>query len=201
MIEASWGLGEAVVAGLVIPDNFRIDRSGRGARADAGAQADRDPHAARGRHLRGGGLAGARGAALPRRRRARPRSRLADALRGGLRPGRDIEWAFAGGSSTSCSAGRSRAPAESDLGSALFAGLPVRDTPGGSSEQAQPAAGAEQAGWHGGMALVVVIVRRTFSVTVPAPPPHVQRPQPPPPTQTAPVPAWPAPGLTSAGAG
>jgi pyruvate,water dikinase len=29
MIEASWGLGEAVVAGLVIPDHFRIDRSGR----------------------------------------------------------------------------------------------------------------------------------------------------------------------------
>jgi pyruvate,water dikinase len=29
VIEASWGLGEAVVAGLVIPDNFRIDRSGQ----------------------------------------------------------------------------------------------------------------------------------------------------------------------------
>jgi pyruvate,water dikinase len=29
VIEASWGLGEAVVAGIVIPDNFRIDRSGQ----------------------------------------------------------------------------------------------------------------------------------------------------------------------------
>jgi pyruvate,water dikinase len=29
MIEASWGLGEAVVAGLVIPDTFRVDRSGQ----------------------------------------------------------------------------------------------------------------------------------------------------------------------------
>lgn len=29
MIEASWGLGEAVVAGLVIPDNYRMDRSGQ----------------------------------------------------------------------------------------------------------------------------------------------------------------------------
>jgi len=29
VIEASWGLGEAVVAGIVIPDHFRIDRSGR----------------------------------------------------------------------------------------------------------------------------------------------------------------------------
>jgi pyruvate,water dikinase len=28
VIEASWGLGEAVVAGLVIPDNFRLDREG-----------------------------------------------------------------------------------------------------------------------------------------------------------------------------
>ena len=47
VIEASWGLGEAVVAGLVIPDTFRVDRTGDGARAHAGAQADRDPLARR----------------------------------------------------------------------------------------------------------------------------------------------------------
>jgi pyruvate,water dikinase len=29
MIEASWGLGEAVVAGLVVPDHFRLDRAGQ----------------------------------------------------------------------------------------------------------------------------------------------------------------------------
>ena len=29
VIEASWGLGEAVVAGLVIPDHYRFDRSGQ----------------------------------------------------------------------------------------------------------------------------------------------------------------------------
>jgi hypothetical protein len=29
LIEASWGLGEAVVAGLVVPDHFRLDRDGR----------------------------------------------------------------------------------------------------------------------------------------------------------------------------
>ena len=29
VIEASWGLGEAVVAGLVIPDHFRLDATGR----------------------------------------------------------------------------------------------------------------------------------------------------------------------------
>jgi pyruvate,water dikinase len=28
VIEAAWGLGEAVVAGIVIPDHFRLDRSG-----------------------------------------------------------------------------------------------------------------------------------------------------------------------------
>jgi pyruvate,water dikinase len=29
VIEASWGLGEAVVAGIVIPDHFRVDRAGQ----------------------------------------------------------------------------------------------------------------------------------------------------------------------------
>jgi pyruvate,water dikinase len=29
LIEASWGLGEAVVAGIVIPDHFRVDRTGQ----------------------------------------------------------------------------------------------------------------------------------------------------------------------------
>lgn len=29
LIEASWGLGEAVVAGLVVPDHFRLERSGQ----------------------------------------------------------------------------------------------------------------------------------------------------------------------------
>jgi pyruvate,water dikinase len=28
VIEASWGLGEAVVSGQVIPDHYRVDRSG-----------------------------------------------------------------------------------------------------------------------------------------------------------------------------
>jgi hypothetical protein len=28
LVEASWGLGEAVVAGLVVPDHFRLDRTG-----------------------------------------------------------------------------------------------------------------------------------------------------------------------------
>jgi hypothetical protein len=38
MIEASWGLGEAVVAGLVIPDHFRLDRSGQVLERKAGCK-------------------------------------------------------------------------------------------------------------------------------------------------------------------
>ncbi len=36
VIEASWGLGEAVVAGLVVPDNYQLGRDGRLIRMRAG---------------------------------------------------------------------------------------------------------------------------------------------------------------------
>jgi pyruvate,water dikinase len=36
VIEASWGLGEAVVAGLVVPDNYALDGEGRVLRRTAG---------------------------------------------------------------------------------------------------------------------------------------------------------------------
>jgi pyruvate,water dikinase len=36
VIEASWGLGEAVVAGLVEPDNYVLDQQGRVVRRTAG---------------------------------------------------------------------------------------------------------------------------------------------------------------------
>jgi pyruvate, water dikinase len=36
VIEASWGLGEAVVAGLVVPDNYALDRHGHVLRRTAG---------------------------------------------------------------------------------------------------------------------------------------------------------------------
>ena len=55
LIEASWGLGEAVVAGLVVPDHFRLDRVGAGAGAQGGAQAHLDPLAAQWRHVRTAG--------------------------------------------------------------------------------------------------------------------------------------------------
>ena len=110
VIEASWGLGEAVVAGLVIPDNFRIDRAGQVLERQAGAQADRDPRRCRtAAPSRRRSRRELRRAALPRRRPARgaqPRSpRSCEEVYG---PERDIEWAFAGGSSTCSSAGRSR---------------------------------------------------------------------------------------------
>jgi pyruvate,water dikinase len=38
VIEASWGLGEAVVAGLVIPDHFRVARSGEVLERTAGVK-------------------------------------------------------------------------------------------------------------------------------------------------------------------
>ncbi len=39
LIEASWGLGEAVVAGLVVPDHFRLDRAGQVLERKAGRSA------------------------------------------------------------------------------------------------------------------------------------------------------------------
>ena len=98
VIEASWGLGEAVVAGLVIPDHFRIDRSGQVLERMAGPQA-----ASRSGRCR---------TAAPPRRRSPPSApsssastttqlaaldRLAASCEEVYGPERDIEWAFAGG--------------------------------------------------------------------------------------------------------
>ncbi len=97
MIEASWGLGEAVVAGRVIPDHSASAATARCSSA-AGTQGRRVPLAARGRHRRGG--------------RCRPSSverlclddgQLAELARSPSRceevygQNRDIEWAFADG--------------------------------------------------------------------------------------------------------
>ena len=43
MIEASWGLGEAVVSGRVIPDSFRVARGGEVLERRAGLKQVRDP--------------------------------------------------------------------------------------------------------------------------------------------------------------
>jgi pyruvate,water dikinase len=97
VIEASWGLGEAVVAGLVIPDHFRIDRSG--------AVLERKPGLKRiaVRTLPEGGTVEQE---VPPELVERPclddgqleeLSRLADRCEQVYGAARDIEWAFAAG--------------------------------------------------------------------------------------------------------
>ena len=97
VIEASWGLGEAVVAGLVIPDHFRIDRNGQVLERVAGLKriairklpdggtAERDVPAERAEQLC---LDDDQLAAL---------NRLAASCEEVYGPERDIEWAFVDG--------------------------------------------------------------------------------------------------------
>jgi pyruvate,water dikinase len=97
MIEASWGLGEAVVAGLVIPDNFRIDREGN--------VLDRTPGLKRiaVRGVPGGGTVEEDVAPELQEQLCLDDENLADLNRLALRceqvygPDRDIEWALADG--------------------------------------------------------------------------------------------------------
>ena len=97
VIEGAWGLGEAVVAGIVIPDHFRIDRAGavlerkpgykkiavRGA-ADGGTFEEKLPP----EKVEGLCLDDEQLAAL---------HRLASRCEQVYGPGRDIEWALASG--------------------------------------------------------------------------------------------------------
>jgi phosphoenolpyruvate synthase/pyruvate phosphate dikinase len=97
MIEASWGLGEAVVAGLVIPDNYRVDRSSRVIEHTPGVKKIAI------RTAPGGGTFEEEVA--PELVEARcldeaqveALSRLAERCEQVYGPARDIEWAFAGG--------------------------------------------------------------------------------------------------------
>jgi len=97
VIEASWGLGEAVVSGRVIPDNFRVERSGRvlsrtpGRKtvairnAPEGGTVDEEIPADRAEELcLDDGQLGA----------LNDLARVCEEVYG---PARDIEWAFAGG--------------------------------------------------------------------------------------------------------
>jgi pyruvate,water dikinase len=97
MIEASWGLGEAVVAGMVIPDSFRLDRAGGVLERRAGLK----KIAIRG--LSGGGTVEEKVPAEQTEQLCLEDAQL-DALNALARrceeiygPGRDIEWAIAGG--------------------------------------------------------------------------------------------------------
>jgi len=97
LIEASWGLGEAVVSGRVIPDHFRVHRSG--------AVLERRPgfKQVRIRALPDGGTVEE---PVPAERaealclddgHVAQLCRLADRCEEVYGAGRDIEWAFAGG--------------------------------------------------------------------------------------------------------
>jgi len=97
MIEASWGLGEAVVAGQVIPDNFRLTRSGevlerRPGRKDVAVR----------RAPEGGTIEDPVAPELVEKLclddgQLAEMSRLADRCEEVYGPGRDIEFAFADG--------------------------------------------------------------------------------------------------------
>jgi len=97
MIEASWGLGEAVVAGLVIPDSYRIARDGRVLERRAGLKRV----AIRG--LPTGGTVEAEVAPEDVERLSLDDARLDELNALALRceevygPNRDIEWAVADG--------------------------------------------------------------------------------------------------------
>ena len=97
VIEASWGLGEAVVAGLVIPDHYRIDRSGQVVERKPGRKDVA---------IRPVATGGTVEEVIPPDRAEQlclDEDQLAQLSQLALRceevygPARDIEWAFAGG--------------------------------------------------------------------------------------------------------
>lgn len=96
VIEASWGLGEAVVAGRVIPDHFRVARSGEVLERSAGAKTIAI------RTLPEGGTVEEQVAPELVERlcvddgRLGELNRLAGRCEEVYGPARDIEWAFAG---------------------------------------------------------------------------------------------------------
>jgi phosphoenolpyruvate synthase/pyruvate phosphate dikinase len=96
VIEASWGLGEAVVAGMVIPDHFRVSRSGEVLERTAGLKKIAI------RTLPEGGTVEEEVAPDLVERlclddgQLGQLSRLADRCEEVYGPGRDIEWAIRG---------------------------------------------------------------------------------------------------------
>ncbi len=97
MIEASWGLGEAVVAGLVIPDSYRVDRDGRVLECRPGLKRIAVRTA-----TTGGTVEEAVASDLVERPcledgHLQDLSELADRCEVVYGPARDIEWAIAGG--------------------------------------------------------------------------------------------------------
>ncbi len=127
VIEASWGLGEAVVAGLVIPDNYRIDRSGQVLEAKPGRKSIA---------IRSVATGGTIEEKIPADRaeqlcldedQLEKLSQLAARCEQAYGPARDVEWAFADGTLylLQCRAVTTGRPSTQEAPSAAIAGDPV----------------------------------------------------------------------------
>ena len=90
-VEASLGLGEALISGLVNADVYKVQRR-RGRRQGGRHQAARHPRLACRRHAGTGGRAGASGAAGADGCAGRAARAAGPADRSALRPPQDIEW-------------------------------------------------------------------------------------------------------------
>lgn len=97
VIEASWGLGEAVVAGLVIPDNFRINRSGQVLERRAGLKQIAIRTIAAGGTFKEDVAEELVEQFCLDDEAIRELNRLADRCEQIYGPARDVEWALAGG--------------------------------------------------------------------------------------------------------
>jgi pyruvate,water dikinase len=127
MIEASWGLGEAVVAGLVIPDTYRVDREGQVLERTAGRKQVAI------RSVATGGTVEEKIAADRAEQLCLDDAQLAELAQLALRceqvygMARDIEWAFAGGTLylLQCRAVTAGASREQDVEPEQVTGDPV----------------------------------------------------------------------------
>ena len=98
VIEASWGLGEAVVAGLVIPDTFRVDRStARCSNARPGSNGSRSVRCADGGTVEEDVPASSPSSSRSTTAGSSELNALALRCEEVYGKARDIEWAFADG--------------------------------------------------------------------------------------------------------
>lgn len=97
LIEANWGLGEAVVAGRVIPDSFRVARGGEVVERTPGFKKIAIRPAADGGTYDEKLPVELREVLCLRDEQLQELSALADACERAYGPGRDIEWAFTDG--------------------------------------------------------------------------------------------------------
>lgn len=97
VVEATWGLGEAVVAGLVIPDHYRIDRSGQVLERKPGHKRVAVRSVATGGTVEEEVPAHLAGQPCLDEQQLEELSQLASRCEEVYGRARDIEWAFAGG--------------------------------------------------------------------------------------------------------